>query len=686
MNLLRIFQILLMAVTWTNVEVEVPVYSSIDEYITIPTAKLTENGDVFLDPDMYYVYDGVDNFFYSDLNTNYTGIIRHKIKVVFPTYNIESKQEIIFNVVDKIKPTITNIPTFQILVGQNIPDLTVGLDYYDNYDPKEELIVNVLGIETINNKKVGKYFYNYQVVDKSSNVETVSSYVLVVDLEPPEITKIKDVVIELGDTFDVFNFYKFTDNHDNFVEVTVDDGNVDFTKPGRYNFIIMCQDASGNIRTKQDILEIIYTQAPTLVLYENIIEIEVNSSNLSQILTENIKEVSDKLDNLTIADVSIIHTIRIDKLGTYDVTYEVTNSKVKTTNKIIKLNVNDSTRPTIEVIKDLMIPYGITSFIPKDYFNIYDNYDHYSDLVIHYTHKIDLNKLGTYPIKVEVIDKSKNKSVLEETVTVADLEAPIFETILAELEVEVFSKVSFDFLKVRDNVDLNPSISPNEMYFDKVGNIVLVITATDKSGNQNQMIINVNVIDNESPVIILSSNEVKIGLNENKIDARSYLVDAYDNYDNFSVDDVMVIDNVNYQKLGKYEIVYYLIDQAGNEKTSILIVSIDDTTAPIITTTNTIINQGVPFDLWEEVEVVDNDVELILKTYPKSIDTNQVGTYTITYLAIDQRGNIGKTQRQITIVDSKEKIRTPLLITINLVVTSAITATIYLVLRKRKRF
>ena len=83
MYIFKIFQMLLMAVTWTNIEVDVPVYSSIDEYITIPEATLTENGNIVIDENMYYVYDGVDNNFRSDIETNYLGRIRYMIKAVF---------------------------------------------------------------------------------------------------------------------------------------------------------------------------------------------------------------------------------------------------------------------------------------------------------------------------------------------------------------------------------------------------------------------------------------------------------------------------------------------------------------------------------------------------------------------------------------------------------------------------
>jgi hypothetical protein len=63
---------------------------------------------------MYYVYDGVDTNYLTDIDTNYVGKVRYMIKVVFPTYSIESKKEIILNIVDKVKPTFITVPHFKI--------------------------------------------------------------------------------------------------------------------------------------------------------------------------------------------------------------------------------------------------------------------------------------------------------------------------------------------------------------------------------------------------------------------------------------------------------------------------------------------------------------------------------------------------------------------------------------------
>lgn len=685
MYIFQIFKMLLMVVTWTNIEVDVPVYSSIDEYINIPKAVLTEKGNVFNDPEMHYVYDGVDNNFYSDLDTNYVGRVRYMIKAVFPTYGVESKQEIIFNIVDITKPTIISVPKFVIQVGQKIPDVLIGLDYSDNHYLKSELTVNVLGLDTVNNKKVGKYYFDYQVIDPSNNIGGATSYIEVIDTVPPEIIKLRETKIELGETFDVYAFYKFSDNHDQYVNVSVNTSNVNFNKIGTYGFIITAKDSSNNQKVLMDNLEIVYTGKPELDLYSNLLSIEVGTTNYEIELIQNIKNVFDKVDELTISDVIISHLININKLGKYGVEYKVINSHNQETIKLIDVNVLDTTKPIINLINELIIPYGINSFIHQNYFEIYDNYDEYADLTINFTQKIDFKSVGDYPIKVEVTDKSKNKSIFEGVISVVDLEPPVFIMEDDQIEINVFSNYNFENYIIKDNYDSSPSLTPKKMYFNQVGTFEILLTASDSSGNKTNKIVLVTVVDNESPTIILSTNEIKLSIGAEKINPKDYIVNAFDNYDELTIEDILVIDNINYHELGKYELIYHLTDSSGNEEYKIIEVTIDDTSKPIINTKNEIINYKSDFDVWDGVEIIDNDDNLTLNAYPSYIDTSKIGSYTITYVIIDSRGNITKTTRQIEVADEKQNSKIALYVGINFAVTALLTSGTYLFFKKKKR-
>lgn len=690
MELIKLLHLMLMSlsISWTNIEVEVPVYANITEYIEVPEARLIVNGVIVEDPDMYYVINGVDNNYLRDVNTNYLGIIRYSIKAVFPNYYTESKQEIVFNVVDKIKPEVVYVPSFKISIGQTIPDLTVGLEFRDNFDPVEDISVKIVGKDTINNKKIGKYPFMYQLIDKSGNVLHVSSVVEVVDVIPPEINKIKDLVIELGDSLIINNFYKITDDHDNFVEVNIDISGVDFLQIGQYPIIIIASDQSGNETIKHDLLKIVYSGSPLLELHLNSLAIEVNSGNLEFKLLENIKKVEDKIDHLNVNDVIITHYASIDTLGTYDVKYEITNSINKTTIKNIKLTINDTTRPVVETINPLEIAVNSNNIIYSQYFSITDNYDDYSDLSISYSEKIDLKKIGSYPIKIEVTDKSKNKLVWEGVFIVVDNEKPTFSNqILEPIEIEVFNSFDFHTLKPVDNYDPNPVITPTEYYFKEIGRFEITVEIKDNSNNITEETIAFIVVDNETPQIFLTVNEIKMGLESDKLNPIEYIYEVYDNYDYLKITDVVIYDEIQYDQIGIYQIHYYLSDSSNNETVESITVFIDDTEKPIINTKNISIKKGdLNFTLLDGVDYYDNDDNLDLVIYDSGFDVNVAGSYRITYIVTDRRGNSAKTERIITVVDNDSTMRIALMIGGSFLVIGAITVGIYIYFGKKRRF
>ena len=86
---------------------------------------------------------------------------------------------------------------------------------------------------------------------------------------------------------------------------------------------------------------------------------------------------------------------------------------------------------------------------------------------------------------------------------------------------------------------------------------------------------------------------------------------------------------------------------------------IDDKIPPVIKTTDLYINRGEFFDEMMGVDVSDNvDVSSVL-VYPNYIDTNQPGSYVITYVVTDVRGNYVVFDRNLiiqSITDSTELI------------------------------
>lgn len=85
----------------------------------------------------------------------------------------------------------------------------------------------------------------------------------------------------------------------------------------------------------------------------------------------------------------------------------------------------------------------------------------------------------------------------------------------------------------------------------------------------------VNIVDKKSPEITLSDKYAVLNVNS-KWDSKSYITSVSDNFDELSIDDVEIEDNVNAKKIGDYEVIYKIKDSSGNEGKSILKVMIKD--------------------------------------------------------------------------------------------------------------
>ena len=83
----------------------------------------------------------------------------------------------------------------------------------------------------------------------------------------------------------------------------------------------------------------------------------------------------------------------------------------------------------------------------------------------------------------------------------------------------------------------------------------------------------VEVTDELSPIITLSSEEIEIEQNSD-FDAQSYISSVSDNYDELTIEDVEIDENVNTKETGDYEAIYTITDSNNNTSSTTLIVHV----------------------------------------------------------------------------------------------------------------
>ena len=152
----------------------------------------------------------------------------------------------------------------------------------------------------------------------------------------------------------------------------------------------------------------------------------------------------------------------------------------------------------------------------------------------------------------------------------------------------------------------------------------------------------------------LKQNSITIDIFSHPLNFRSYILDASDNYDDLSIDSVVIDEDIDYQKIGKYLVIYQLSDQSMNQTIKTFNVIIDDFTPPVVSCSSISLNLGEFFDPLLGLIASDNLEEIDIKWFPQMIDTTTPGTKIVSYVVTDTRGNYTTFEREIIIEPTQE--------------------------------
>jgi len=659
LSILSIFNLLSVRIDWINDFLTIPLHDNIDNYTYLPEASLYIDDVKIIDPRMFYERNGVEWTFITTVNSGVVKAYYIKYRVNYPTYNISQVKTITFNIVDLIPPEFIQVPTFNIPLGQKMPDLLEGLIYKDNYDHASNIKVQVNSSKVILNR-VGTYEINYQISDLSNNTVTRVSHLSVYDHLPPMITIKKEFILSYGSTFGWSNYLTITDNYDTVLDIKINDQYVDYSRLGSYPIVITATDQSGLSSQVEQMLTIIDIEKPKITMKSQAPMIPVYSSESDALLKSFILSVSDNYDLLTINDVSVTHDIEWDLLGEYTIYYTLVDQSKNILETKIKVKVKDINKPTIWFTAPLLFEvFEETPFI-NQFIEYEDNYDIKSKLTLKITTSFKMNVTGKYPITVEVSDTSGNKEILQSYIEIIDSTPPELIQI-NDIIITDFSRKNLNlYFSLSDNYDTSSKISIhiNDMLvnYENTGSYPIVVTATDQSLNYTILNTEILIIDIIEPELELKQYAVLLQIYSEPLDLKSFIKNASDNYDDLKADDVVIDYDIQYDRIGLYTVTYYLSDSSLNRIKKELFVTIDDRVSPIITSTPLSLYVNQIFNPLEGIYIEENMGNYELFIFPEVIDTTLPGKKKITYVAVDQRGNYTTYIREIVILDDSNKI------------------------------
>ncbi|HPO14083.1 MAG TPA: DUF5011 domain-containing protein [Candidatus Hydrogenedentes bacterium] len=274
----------------------------------------------------------------------------------------------------------------------------------------------------------------------------------------------------------------------------------------------------------------------------------------------------DNIDG--ILTVTVTGEVNTSVLGTYIITYTVTDSSGNTATVTRTVIVADQTRPVITLAGDNPLAWeaGVAPFIDPGA-TAYDNYDHDLTGAIIFTGSVNVQEPGYYTLTYEVADTSGNTASLTRSVHVADTLPPIISLMgdnpmtweLGEAFVDPGATALDSF-----EGDVSSRILVTGVVdSDHAGAYTLTYTASDMSGNAGFTTRLVNVVDLDPPVITL------IGDNPLMV---NFISGAYaepgataaDFADGDVSSRIVISGSVNPMQTGDYTITYSVTDNAGN--------------------------------------------------------------------------------------------------------------------------
>ncbi|EUJ32194.1 immunoglobulin-like domain-containing protein, partial [Listeria cornellensis] len=335
------------------------------------------------------------------------------------------------------------------------------------------------------------------------------------------------------------------------------------------------------------------------------------------------------------------NNVDTSKVGTYHVTYSVTDSDGNTTTKTITVTVTSTDAPTISAT-DKSVKKG-TTFNPLTDVTASDLEDGNVTSSIQVTaNDVNTSKVGTYHVTYSVTNSEGNTTTKTITVTVTSNDAPV----ISATDKTMKKGGAFNPLtgvSATDSEDGNVTsqvkVTANNVDTSKVGTYHVTYAVTDSDGNTTTKTITVTVTSNDAPVIEASDIVQRI---HNTYDVKK-AVTASDTEDGDITNKITVTANdVNTEKAGVYHVTYSVTDSDGNTTTKTIQVTILTNDAPVITTSDVYLKAGDTFNPLDGItasDLEDGDLTASIKIVSTTVNMKSEGLYAVVYSVTDSDGN-----------------------------------------------
>ncbi|MCH1594405.1 putative Ig domain-containing protein, partial [Staphylococcus epidermidis] len=473
---------------------------------------------------------------------------------------------------------------------------------------------------------------------------------------------------------------------------------------GSYTVTVTTTDESGNATETTFTIDVEDTTKPTVKsVSDQTQEVNTEITPIKIEATDNSGQtVTNKVDGLpdgiTFDEATNTISGTPSEVGSYDITVTTTDESGNATETTFTINVEDTTKPTVEDIADQT--QEVNTEIEPIKIEATDNggqavtnkVDGLPDGVTfdEATNTISgtPSEVGSYDIIVTTTDENGNSETTTFTIDVEDTTKPTVEDIADQTQ-EINTEIEPIKIEARDNsgqtVTNKVDGLPDGVTFDEatntisgtpseVGSYTVTVTTTDESSNATETTFTIDVEDTTKPTvedIADQTQEVNTEITPIKIEATDNSGQAVTNKvdglpDGVTFDEATNTISGTPSEVGSYDITVTTTDENGNSETTTFTIDVEDTTKPtvedITDQTQEINTEMTPI----KIEATDNSGQAVTNkaeglpdgvtfdeaTNTISVTPREVGSYDITVTTTDENGNSETTTFTIDVEDT----------------------------------
>lgn len=505
--------------------------------------------------------------------------------------------------------------------------------------------INQVGTQTFNS---GVTAITYTVRDASNNTSTCSFTVTITDATPPVAPILVDVMGQCSATAPI---PVANDNCSGFVNGTTSDP-LTYNTQGTFVIHWTFTDAAGNVTTANQTVIVDNSLPPTPPVLATL----VGECSVTVPVPSATTGCSGAISGTT-SDPLIYNN-----QGTYTVTWTFDDGMGNVVTAPQTVIIDDITPPVTPTVPAVSDECSVVLTAPTTTDNCAGTITGTT------TNPTSYSSQGTFNVVWTFNDGNGNTTSVIQTVTIADVTNPAFSNCPSNLSVsnehgDCGAIVSWTPPTANDNcAGYTVTSSHNSGDFFNLGITTVTYTVTDVAGNTSTCTFDVEVTDNEAPVITGCPSNISVSNDPSLCSAVVNWVLPTPNDNCPGVTMTSTHNSGDLFAAGTTTVTYTATDASGNTSTCTFDVTVTDNEAPIfaacpsdITVNNDPGICGAVVN-WPPMNATDNCSNVTVVGSHNQGNQFPVGTTTVTYTATDDNGNSVTCSFDITVIDAEDPV------------------------------